>query len=180
MKRSIRREIAWRRFSKARNASSREVWIAGKCRHMLPARVRKALPPVIERVFHPIYGWGILETFYANADGTAVIPYEYELRRQTSPENKRIIYTQARDLLLELIDAAAFFYEPGNFHTLIRPDGGIETKLIDFEPEAKTFIPLETVSATFRRWKLRRKAKRYLASMRERYGIDVIPTTSIG
>lgn len=75
------------------------------------------LPPVCERVFHPEYGWGVLETYYTN------------------------------------------------------PDGGIETKIIDFEPESKMAIPLEAIWPWFRRMKLRRKAKRYLKHIRETYGI---------
>ena len=76
------------------------------------------LPPVCERVFHPEYGWGVPETYYAN------------------------------------------------------PDGGIETKIIDFEPESKMAIPLEAIWPWFRRMKFRRKAKRYLKHIRETYGID--------
>ena len=180
MKRSVRRDIAWRRFSKARNSSSREVYVYELFRHSLPVAIREKLPPVVERVYHPIFGWGILETYYTNPDGTAIIPYEYEIKRQTSEENKREIYIQARDLLLEMIAASAYFYEPGNFHTLFTSDGRIETKLIDFEPESKMFIPVELFSAAYRRWKLRRKAKRYLKHIREAYHVDVTVETSIG
>lgn len=180
MKRSVRRDIAWRRFSKARNSSSREVYVYELFRHSLPQSIRAKLPPVVERVYHPIFGWGILETYYTNPDGTAIIPYEYEIKRQTSEENKREIYIQARDLLLEMIDASAFFYEPGNFHTLFTADGRIETKIIDFEPESKMLIPVEVFSAAYRRWKLRRKAKRYLKHIRETYSVDVKVETNIG
>lgn len=181
MKKSILRDIAAKRFSKQRNSSSREVYVAHRFRHALPPGVTSHLPETIERVFHPVYGWGILETYYTNPDGSAIIPYEYELRRQMDrPDVRREIYIQARDLLLAMIAAGAPFYEPGNFHTLFHPDGTIETKLIDFEPDAKTLIPLEVVWPWFRRWKLRRKAKRYLASMRKRYHIDIPVETPIG
>ncbi len=180
MKRSVRRDIAWRRFSKARNSSSREVYVYELFRHSLPPAIREKLPPVVERVYHPIFGWGILETYYTNPDGTAIIPYEYEIKRQTSEPNKREIYIQARDLLIEMIAASAYFYEPGNFHTLFTTDGRIETKIIDFEPESKMLIPLEVVSAAYRRWKLRRKAKRYLKHIRETYHVDVTVDTPLG
>lgn len=170
MKQSIRRDIGWRRFNKSRNSSSQEVHLYNRLRHCLPESVRQCLPPVCERVFHPEYGWGVLETYYTNPDGTAIIPYEFEIARQT-PANKRIIYDQAKALLERLIDLSATFYEPGNFHTLIRPDGGIETKIIDFEPESKMLIPLEAIWPWFRRRKLRRKARRYLKHIRETYGI---------
>lgn len=170
MRKSIRRDIAWRRFNKSRNSSSQEVHLYNKLRHRLPESVRSCLPPVCERVFHPKYGWGVLETYYTNPDGVAIIPYEFEIARQT-PENKRIIYDQAKALLETLVGLSATFYEPGNFHTLIRPDGGIETKIVDFEPESKMAIPLEAVWPWFRRTKLRRKAKRYLKHIRETYGI---------
>lgn len=171
MKKSIRRDIGWRRFNKSRNSSSQEVHLYNCLRHQLPEAVRNCLPIVCERVFHPEYGWGVLETYYTNPDGTAIIPYEFEIARQT-PVNKRIIYDQAKALLEKLIDLSATFYEPGNFHTLIHPDGGIETKIIDFEPESKMLIPLEAVWPWFRRQKLRRKAQRYLKHIRETYGIS--------
>ena len=171
MKKSIRQDIGWRRFNKSRNSSSQEVHLYNALRHRIPGCVRRCLPPVCERVFHPKYGWGVLETYYTNPDGTAIIPYEFEIKRQESMANRIEIYRQVKELLEVLISCSATFYEPGNFHTLIRPDGGIETKIIDFEPESKMAIPLEAIWPWFRRMKLRRKAKRYLKHIRETYGI---------
>lgn len=170
MKDSIRREIRARRFNKYRNVNSREVDVYNRFRHEMPEEVRSKLPPVCKRVFHPELGWGVLETYYANPDGEAIIPYEFEIARQT-PEKKAIIYAQAKDLLAVLVRSAAPFYEPGNFHTLINPDGTIETKLIDFEPTGKTLIQLEAVWPAYRRKKLKRKAARYLAHIREKYDV---------
>lgn len=172
MKKSIRRDIGWRRFNKSRNSSSGEVHLYNKLRHSMPESVRKCLPQVCERVFHPEYGWGVLETYYTNPDGTAIIPYEFEIKRQESMANRLEIYRQAKALLEILVSCSATFYEPGNFHTLIRPDGGIETKIIDFEPESKMAIPLEAIWPWYRRMKLRRKAKRYLKHIRETYDIQ--------
>lgn len=171
MKRSVRWEIAVRRLNKFQNSCSREVHLYNSLRHSLPEQVRQALPEVCERVYHPTLGWGILETYYTNPDGTAIIPYEYEIARQQSKSNKTEIYRQARAMLDVLISCSATFYEPGNFHTLIRPDGGIETKIVDFEVEAKTLIPLEVVWPWYRRQKLGRKAERYLKHIRDAYGV---------
>ncbi|MBQ6138016.1 MAG: phosphotransferase [Kiritimatiellae bacterium] len=170
MKRSIRREIARRRFDKFRNSSSQEVHIYNKLRHAMPASVRERLPPVCERVFHPEYGWGVLETYYENPDGTAVIPYEFEIARQT-PERREEIYAQASELLDVLVSCSATFYEPGNFHVLLGADGSVETKIVDFEPTSKSAIPLEAFWPWYRRRKLARKAERYLAHIREKYGV---------
>ena len=46
-----------------------------------------------------------------------------------------------------------------------------ELKLIDFEPESKTAIPLEMYFTCFRRHKLTRKARRFLARLRAKYNI---------
>lgn len=170
MKNSIRREIRWRRFSRFYNSSSQEVYVYRRFRHTLPEKVRACLPEVCERVYHPRLGWGVLETFYSNPDGTAVIPYEFEIARQT-PGNREIIYNQAEELLKCLCDHSALFYEPGNFHTLINPDGTIETRIVDFEPTSKNLIPLEAFIPWLRRMKLRRKARRYLAHLRRKYDI---------
>lgn len=170
MKKSIRSDIGWRRFNKSRNSSSQEVHLYNRLRHRMPESVRDCLPPVCERVFHPKFGWGVLETYYENPDGTAIIPYQFEIDRQT-PANRRIIYGQAKALLDTLIDLSATFYEPGNFHVLILPDGSIKMKIVDFEPESKMLIPLEAFWPWYRSHKLARKARRYLARLRARYGI---------
>ena len=170
MKRSIRRDIGWRRFNKFRNSCSQEVLVYESLRHDLSMAFRACLPGVCERVYHPEYGWGALETYYTNPDGEAIIPYEFEIARQ-SPENRELIYAQAKDLLDELIASGARFYEPGNFHVLVGADGSVSLRIVDFEPESKMLIPLETVWPWYRRRKLARKAERYLRQIRERYGV---------
>lgn len=170
MQKSIQRDVKWRRFNKARNSSSAEVHVYKLFRHTMPADIRRAMPPVCERVYHPIWGWGILETYYTNPDGTAIIPYEFEIARSTPADRERI-YALAVDLLERVARAGALFYEPGNFHVLRHPDGSLELKIIDFEPESKSAIPIERFSRALRSRKLRRKAKRYLARLRRKYGI---------
>ena len=171
VKPSIRRDILYRRFSRKRNSSSAEVACYERFWMRQPEKIRSKLPPVVERVFHPKLGWGILETYYTNPDGTAIIPYEFEIKRQTSKETQREILRQAEELLETLTNVSAPFYEPGNFHTLLLSDGRVETKIVDFEPTPKTAIPLERYCALWRRMKLRRKARRYLRHIRETYGL---------
>lgn len=181
MKKSIRRDIGWRRFNKSRNSSSQEVHLYNRLRHRLPESIRACLPPVCERVFHPEYGWGVLETYYTNPDGTAIIPYEFEIARQKDhPDIQREIYVQARDFLLELIRLRAYFYEPGNFHVQFDPEGRVRLKLVDFEPESKMLVPVEFVSSRFRQLKLKRKAIRYLKEMRIKFSLNVSVETEIG
>lgn len=172
VKPGIQREIAARRFDFVRNSSSAEVTAYERFWKRQPSAIRERLPPVVERVFDPRLGWDILENFYANPDGTAIIPYEFEIKRQGSMTVRREIYRQAKALLEQLAASSSPFYEPGNFHTLIGPDGGVETKIVDFEPVSKMAIPVEAAWPWFRRLKLRRKAKRYLRHLRETYGID--------
>ena len=170
MQRSIQRDVKWRRFNKARNSSSREVYVYNLYRHTMPPEIRARLPEVCERVYHEKWGWGVIETFYTNPDGTAIQPYHREIARQTPPVRERI-YALAKDTLERIVAAGALFYEPGNLHVLVKPDGALELKLIDFEPESKTAIPLEMYFACFRRRKLTRKARRFLAHLRAKYGI---------
>ncbi len=180
MKASIRREIRRRRFSRLTNSSSQEVYVYERFRHDMPETIRSRMPPVCERVRHPKWGWGILETYYANPDGTAILPYRREIARQESAETKNAIYREARAMLLELIRVAAPFHEPGNFHALLDEDGSVSLKLIDFEPDAKTFIQLEALFPALQRAKLRRKSARFLGELRERCGITVPADTEIG
>lgn len=177
---SARRDIEAHRFDPERNSCCMEVDYYRKYWRHLPTDISSKLLPEVEQVYDDRLGYGILETYFTNPDGTAIIPYQFELLRQNDPENRREIYRQARDLLLALIREAAFFYEPGNFHTLLLPDGRIETKIVDFEPLSKMFIPLERWWPWFRRQKLRRKSRRYLASMRADFGVDIVVETEIG
>lgn len=170
MQKSIQRDVKWRRFNKARNSSSREVYVYNLFRHSMPPDIRARMPEVCERVYHEVWGWGVIETYYTNPDGTAILPYENEIARQT-PENRERIYDLAVDFLKTIIAAGALFYEPGNFHVLLKPDGGIELKLVDFEPESKTAIPLEMYFKWFRRRKLVRKSRRYLQHIRDSFDI---------
>lgn len=170
MQKSIQREIRRRRFSGLRSSSCEEVYVYNELRRGLPRDVSRRLPDVCERVFHPQWGWGVLETYYTNPDGTAIIPYEDEIRRQT-PEVRRRIYVAAKALLGEMIRAGALFYEPGNFHVLFGEDGSLDLRIVDFEPSSKTAVPLEAVWPWFRRRKLARKAARYLRHIREFYQI---------
>lgn len=173
MKRSIRWDIFWRRFNKFKNSCSQEVHVWAKFRHRMPKEIIEAMPPVMERVYHPEWGWGVLETYYTNPDGTAIIPYEYEIMRQT-PENREVIYAEAKRFLDMLIAQSAFFYEPGNLHVLIAPDGTLSLRIVDFEPSPKTAIPLELVWPWLRRRKLMRKSERYLRHIRDKYAVKGI------
>ena len=175
MKPSIRREIARRRFDININSSALEVAVYEDFWLKQSESIRARLPSVVERVFDERLGYGILETYYTNPDGTAIIPYEFEIKRQKSPIARREIYAQAKALLEELADIAAPFYEPGNFHTLIRPDGTFETKLVDFEPISKMAIPLVKFFPFFRRQTIRRKARHYLKHIRDTYGVKEVP-----
>lgn len=171
VKPAIRREIEARRFSLEDNSSSAEVACHAAFWMRQDEEIRARLPPVVERVFDPCRGWGILENYYTNPDGTAIIPYEFEIARQPSADVRSEIYLRARKLLEKLAASEAPFYEPGNFHVLVRPDGSVELKIVDFEPMSKMAIPLEAIFPWFRRCKLRRKARRYLKDLRERYGL---------
>lgn len=166
----IMRECAAKRFDLKRNNSAQEVRVYEHYLKTMPREVTSKLPSVVELVFDPEWGYGILETYYKNPDGTAIIPYEFEIARQT-PENREVIYAQAKELLETLAANRAYFFEPGNFHTLIRPDGTIETKIVDFEPTSKLFFKLERIWPWWRGWILRSKAKKYLKHIREAYGV---------
>ena len=172
IKDSIRREVRKKRFDLKRNNSAQEVRVYERYMRTMPPEVTSKLPEVVELVFDDSLGYGILETYYTNPDGTAIIPYEFEIRRQT-PENREIIYAQAKELLEILIANSAFFYEPGNFHNRILSDGTIETKIIDFEPTSKLFIKIERIWPWWRRQLLRQKMNTYLTNLRRNYSIHV-------
>lgn len=167
----IQAEIERKRFDAKRNSSAQEVRHYESFWLKQSPSIRAKLLPVVELVYDAEWGYGILETYFTNPDGMAIIPYEFEIKRQTSKEIQREILRQAEELLEALAKVSAPFYEPGNFHTLVLPDGRVETKIVDFEPTSKTAIPIEKYCAFWRRMKLRRKARRYLKHIRETYGL---------
>lgn len=167
--RGIQAEIERKRFDLRNNACAQEVRRYESFWLKQSQAIRDKLLPRVELVFDPEWGYGILETYFTNPDGTAIIPYEFEIKRQTSKETQREILRQAEELLDVLAKVSAPFYEPGNFHSLLLPDGRVETKIVDFEPTPKTAIPIEKHFAFWRRMKLRRKTRRYLKHIRETY-----------
>ena len=180
MKPSVIRDVARRRFDEKANSSAMEVRYYADYWMKMPEDVRTALLPHVERVFHPQWGYGVLETYYTGSNGLALLPYEFEMLRQPDLEVRRTIYRAARDLLRALIREGAYFYEPGNFHVLFGADGRIALKIVDFEPEAKTVFAAERWWPWFRRLKLKRKARRYLAHIRTFCSVHLKPETEIG
>ena len=173
MKPSVRRDIRRRRFNKFKNSCSQEVHVWEKFRHIMPEEIRNALPPVMERVFHPTWGWGVLETFFQNPDGRPILPVEWEMDRPGSTHLVRSAYQQMSHYLQLLIIHSAPFYEASNFFAWLQPDGSVKLRIIDFEPDSKTLFPLEAVWPWFRRQKLRRDANRYLHHWRKKYGLTL-------
>lgn len=167
----IQKEIERKRFDLRSNACVQEVQRYESFWLKQPQAIRAKLLPTVEFVYDAEWGYGILETYFTNPDGTAIIPYEFEIKRQTCKETQREILRQAEELLEALARVSAPFYEPGNFHTRLLPGGRVETKIVDFEPTPKTAIPIEKYCAFWRRLKLRRKARRYLKHIRETYGL---------
>ena len=175
MKKSVRRDIAWRRFNKWRNSCSQEIYFRQRFGASMPEEIREAMPEVMERVFHPKWGWGVLETLYVNPDGRTIIPAEWEADLKRDPAFSREVYRRIKRMLGLLIGCSAHFYEASNFFAWLQPDGSFRLKIIDFEPESKTLIPLEYFWPWFRRRKLRKDARRYLAHLREKFALEGEP-----
>ena len=174
MKKSIRRDISRRRHDKYRNSCSQEVHIWNRLRHSMPSEIRELLPQVMERVYHPLMGWGVLETLYLNPDGSGIIPLEWTVQHRHDRELALWAYRKIRHYLKLLIDQSAPFYEASNFFAWIQRDGSILVRIIDFEPDSKTLVPLEKIWPWYRRRKVRRNAIRYLRHWRERFGIQEV------
>ena len=174
MKPSVRRDISRRRFNKVKNSCSQEVLVWEKFRHTMPEEIRSAMPQIMERVFHPVWGWGVLETFFQNPDGRPILPVEWEMDRPGNEHLVRSAYRQMEHYLELLIAHSAPFYEASNFFAWLQPDGTVKLRIVDFEPDSKTLFPIEAVWPWFRRRKLRRDAGRYLLHWRRKYNLDSV------
>lgn len=134
--------------------------------------VAAALPEVVETVYDPQLGYGVLMSYLTNADGSPVISAVYEMANRRDSAFSRACYGQIKRLLEDLVACSAPFFEPDNFQAQVMPDGGVRIRMIDFEPCDKKLIPLGEFVPLARRIHLRHKARRSLKKMAAYVGIS--------
>ena len=144
---TVRREIARGRFDRRLNTCAQEYDYLQELKRILPADVLSVFPETFELREDPKMGWHLVESLVLNGDGSV-------------PERFSRTYRGASEA------AAAKFFDPQNVIVQWpgRPQEGVEFRLriVDFEPATRTLLPVDSLSPSLRRRKLRRRVERYL------------------
>lgn len=172
MKPSVIRELRRRRFNRRANVCAQEVDLLARLGPKLPPVVREMLPETMELVKHPLWGWGSVQPYLTNPDGSTIIPAELEMWHHAQERDFVLrMYRCVRDCLDLIVPSALPFYEASNLFVWWQADGSMKLKIIDFEPTSKTLISPERFCPWLRRRMMRRKADDYLAYLRMAFKI---------
>lgn len=167
MRPAVVREIRRVRFDRQKNVCAQEFDMWTRIVAGLPPEVRVLLPETMELVHHPEWGWGTVQPFLTNPDGTGILSAELEMwHRYNDRAFVREMYRRIRDTFQRVIQSELPLYEASNFFTQWQADGTFALKIIDFEPSSKTLVPIERFCPWYRRWTMRRKGRKYLAYLR--------------
>ena len=160
---TVAREIRRCRHDERRNACCREYRYWQRLKSTLPPYVFAAFPDAMERILLPRRGWAIVEARVRNADGT---PCErFSLAYRTADEATKAKLLKEFWLLVGAFAAYAVrFYDTQNVVVQRLDSGGFRLRIVDFEPAARTLIPVDSLCNAIVRGKVIRRAKRYLSS----------------
>ncbi len=160
---TIAREIRRYRHDERRNACCREYRYWQKLKSALPPYVFAAFPDTMEQITLPRRGHAVVETRVRNADDT---PCErFSIAYRAADDATRANLLKEFWLLVGAFAAYAVrFYDTQNIVVQRLGSGGIRLRVVDFEPDARTLIQIDSLSHAIVRGKVIRRAKRYLAS----------------
>ena len=162
---TVRREIARGRFDRRLNTCAQEYDYLQELKRILPADVLSVFPETFELREDPVMGWHLVESLVLNGDGSVPERFSRTYRGASAAVRPRL-YAAFRNLMHAFEAAAAKFFDPQNVIVQWpgRPQEGVEFRLriVDFEPATRTLFPVDSLSPSLRRRKLRRRVERYL------------------
>ena len=162
---TVRREIARGRFDRRPNTCAQEDDYLQELKCILPADVLSVFPETFELREDPKMGWHLVESLVLNGDGSVPERFSRTYRGASAAVRPRL-YAAFRNLMHAFEATAAKFFDPQNVIVQWpgRPQEGVEFRLriVDFEPATRTLLPVDSLSPSLRRRKLRRRVERYL------------------
>lgn len=158
---SVAREIRKYRHDEKRNTCAEEYRYWLKLKSKLPAYVFAAFPESLELIHLPTRGWAILESRVENEDGSACT--RFSLSYRNADEATRTILLKEFWLLVGAFAAYGVrFYDTPNIVVERHADKFFRLRVVDFEPAARTLIPIDAIFPFLIRGKVIRRATRYL------------------
>jgi hypothetical protein len=163
---SIRLNIAWGCLCRAANVNYREWRYHQRLHRRLPAEVARVFPEHTEPVRCPEKGWGIVETLILNADGSLPRTVTEELNAARDAALCLRIYREVEALFQRFVEHGVRFFDPSNILVQWTGDGAFRLRIADFEPDCRALVPGLSHLDFYVRCKVRRRAARYLARLR--------------
>lgn len=160
----IMREVSAFRFNADRNTCAQEGRYYRMLRERLPVDLSAVFPKTLELVALPEHGWSLVEERIANADGSIPEKFSVEYRNASSDQRTRLLF-EFQKVMDGFVRHAVRFYDSQNILVQwLGRCGEVDFRLrvVDFEPMARTFIPLDLIFPALVRSKVRRRACRYL------------------
>ncbi len=157
---TVVKEIANNRFDKKRNTCCLEYRYWDELKRRLPGSLMSVFPATMELVLLPSRGWCIVEELVRNFDGSHVAKFHEELMSVNAMMRAQLLEA-FNDLEHELLRHAVRMYDPQNILVQKNADGSIRLRITDFEPVSRALIPLDHLSSSIVRMKVKRRFKRY-------------------
>lgn len=167
----VRREILSCAHSRKRNTSCQEYDYLQREIKQKPEAVVSAFPEVVDLVYLPTRGWGLVETMIVNGDGSPTVHfpvYLWHCRENTALHRETVRRLTAFVGLLA--EHAVTFYDLQNILIQVASDGSMRFRIADFEPCNRQVFSFFMKHPLFIRRKIRRRFLRLLRG----YQIDPV------
>jgi hypothetical protein len=154
-------EIRKYRHNEKRNTCAQEYRYWRELKAKLPAYVFAAFPESLELVHLPTRGYALLESRVENEDGSACTRFSLSYRNADESTRAKLL----KEFWLLVGAFAAYgvrFYDTQNIVVERRADNSFRLRVVDFEPAARTLIPIDSIFPFLIRGKVIRRATRYL------------------
>lgn len=159
---SVAREIRKYRHDEKRNTCAQEYRYWLELKSKLPAYIFAAFPESLELIHLPTHGYALLESRVENEDGSACTRFSLSYRNADEATRAKLL----KEFWLLVGAFAAYgvrFYDTPNIVVEHRSESSFRLRVVDFEPAARTWIPIDSIFPFLIRGKVIRRATRFLA-----------------
>ena len=112
------------------------------------------------RILVPERGWCCVEELVENSDGTSAQSFS-EAWQSADTAARNLLWHALNKLETDMIRHAVHIYDPQNILVQRLANGSFRLRITDFEPGARTLIPVDSLSPVLVRLKVRRRFARY-------------------
>jgi len=171
---TVIREIRSARCHGRRNTCCREYAYYRDLAGRLPKRLLDVFPERVEQVFVPGRGYGLIECVVRDADGSPSRSFA-SVYSGADAHLKKLLVGELNGLAAAFERYAVRFYDPQNVIVQMCTDGGFRLRIVDFEPDARTFFRPDAIFQMLVRLKVRRRFTRF----RKQLGVKGHPLAAL-